>query len=218
MRKEIFEEGQFYHIYNRGVDKRNIFTDDKERLRFIHALYVLNNFLTIPFRFDLFSLEPKQPLTPISPYVEIVAGCLMPNHYHLMVTPKQKDGISKFFHKVGTSYSHYFNLRHERTGRLFESTFKAKHVDRHEYAVYLTQYIHLNPLGLCRAKLGTDADSEKILNWTARYQWSTLPIYLGSTSPFSHLVSTDFRNAILDMNTKEYRILLNDLGQDLCRA
>ncbi len=216
MRKEIFEEGEYYHIYNRGVDKRLIFLNDRERLRFVNTLYVLNHFLTIPFRFDILSLEPKELLTPIPAHVDIVAGCLMPNHYHLMLKPEQKNGVSTFMHKIGTSYAHYFNTKHERTGRLFEGTFKAKHVDRHEYASYLTHYIHLNPKYLCRAKLGTKTG--EMLKCIADYAWSTLPIYLGKDSPFSPSVSTRFRDNVLDMDAGEYRILMSDTCREMCRA
>lgn len=216
MRKEYFEEGQFYHIYNRGVDKRVIFTNDREKLRFINSLYVLNNFLDIPSRFDIFSLEPREFLTPIKPYVKIVAGCLMSNHYHLMLTPLREKGVSQFLHKSGSSYAHYFNRLHERTGRLFESTFKAKHVDRHEYAAYLTQYIHLNPVELYRTKIGTSA--EETLKNVENYQWSSLPIYLGKESPFSLIVAAEFRDEVLDMDSVLYKNFLAELYQDLYRS
>lgn len=216
MRKEIFEKGQYYHIYDRGVDRRQIFLDDRDRTRFVHAMYILNNFLEIPFRFDLYHLEPQKLLTPIEPYVEIVAGCLMSNHYHLMVTPLRKNGISSFFHKVGTSYTKYFNIKHERTGRLFSSTFKAKHVDKQEYAAYLTQYIHLNPVELCQAKLGTKEKLEKI----EKYPWSTLPDYIGSKSKLSLLLSKsgNFRSEVLDLTAGGYQKFLYELGCNLCQA
>ncbi len=214
MRKEIFEEGYFYHIYNRGVDRRPVFMDDRDRLRFIHVLYVLNNYVGVPLRFDLLSLEPREHLIPIQPYVEIAAGCLMPNHYHLMLTPKRKDGVSAFMHKIGTSYTKYFNSKYERTGALFEGSFRAKLVDREEYAVYLTQYIHLNPRKLIQAKLGSKLGSGKTKNALSeleRYPWSTLPDYLGSRSKFSIAISDKFRSEVLAINEKDYRTMLHSL-------
>lgn len=207
MRKEQFVQGEYYHIYNRGVEKRRIFTSDQERIRFIHTIYILNNFLQIPPRFDIFSLEPRKNLVPIPPYVEIVAACLMPNHYHLLLTPKQEKGVSRFLHKIGSGYAHYFNIRHKRSGRLFESTFKAKHVDRYEYAAYLTQYIHLNPMDLFPAKQGT----EVMLTQIKDYPWSTLPIYLGKQSPFSPISSAEFRSKVLDMNKDAYMALFEEM-------
>ena len=215
MRKEQFEEGEFYHIYNRGVDRRTTFGNDSDRIRFLHSLYVLNNFAGIPFRFNIFKLEPRELLTPQEPYVEIVAGCLMPNHFHLMLRPKKKDGISKFMHKVGSSYTLYFNRLNERSGCLFEGPFKAKHVDRHEYASYLTQYIHLNPIDLWRTKLSTKEDLWKKV---AEYQWSSLPVYLGENNIFSLVVNEDFRNTTLGIDAATYHEFCQDSLEDLCRA
>lgn len=215
MRKEQFVEGEYYHIYSRGVEKRAIFTTDRENLRFIHTLYILNNFVGIPPRFNILALEPRELLTPVEPYVEIVAGCLMPNHYHLMLTPKRKNGVSLFLHKFGSAYAHYFNRLHERTGRLFESSFKAKHVGRHEYATYLTQYIHLNPADLYLAKQGTEG--EDILARVESYQWSSLPVYIGQKCPLSLVVTERFRNDVLDMSADEYRRFLRELYDGLYR-
>lgn len=209
MRREVFTQGEYYHIYNRGVDRRVIFVDNDERRRFINTLYVLNNFLEIPPRFNMYELKPRELLVPISPFVEIAAGCLMDNHYHLIVRPLQEKGVSRFLHKIGLSYASYFNRRHDRSGRLFESTFKAKHVDRHEYASYLTEYIHLNPADLYQTKSGTDKES--VLRKIEEYQWSSLPIYLGGESPFSLIVSTEFRDNVLDQGADEYRGFLKEI-------
>lgn len=202
MRKEQFEKEEFYHIYNRGVDKRKIFLDDTDRIRFIHSLYVFNNFLDIPMRFNIRTLEPQNFLTPIEPFVRILGGCLMSNHYHLILTPSRKGGISKFLQKVGLSQTNYFNKRYDRIGRLFESTFKAKHIDRQEYAAYLSQYIHLNPADLFRTKSGTKEEGfEKMVS----YPWSTLADYVGGKSNFSIVLDTSFRDNILGLTPEEYK-------------
>ena len=214
MRKEQFVKGEWYHIYNRGVDKRIIFTSDRERLRFIHSMYLFNNFQNIPQRLDVLKLEPREFLIPIEPYVDIVAACLMPNHYHFLMSPLQDGGISKFLHKVGLSYTNYFNKLHERKGRLFESTFKAKHVDSHDYATYLTQYIHLNPVDLFRTKSGT----KETLSAVKTYPWSSLPIYLGKVSPFSILISDTFRGNILALSSTQYSDYMGDLYRELFRT
>lgn len=220
MRKETFVRGEYYHIYDRGVDKRSIFTTDRERIRFIHSLHILNNFVDIPHRFDLISLKPRELLTPIPPLVEIVAGCLMQNHYHLMLTPVKEKGVSKFFHKVNSSHTHYFNKLHERSGRLFESTFKAKHIDKYEYANYLTQYFHIkNPLDLYRSKIGTEKNKKhEIFERIKNYQWSSLPVYLNRQCRFSLVVSSGFRDKILQMNAEEYHNHMEELFEDLYRS
>lgn len=217
MRKEQFEEGYYYHIYNRGVDKRLIFLNDQDRTRFIHSLYVLNNFLDIPRFFNIYTLQPANLLVPIQPYVEIVAGCLMGSHYHLMLTPKKKDGVSLFLHKVGTSYTKYFNIKYERSGSLFEGAFRAKFVDQQSYADYLTQYIHLNPVKKqqdSQAKLGNDV----LLEEAIKYRWSTLSDYLGGVSEFSVAISSSFRDEVLGMDVEEYRKFIQDACTDYSQA
>ncbi len=214
MRKEKFEENEYYHIYNRGVDKRSIVMDDYDKIRFIHTLYILNSFLNIPYRFNIVALRPQEFLTPRQPFVKIVAACLMPNHYHLMLTPLKENGVSDFLQKIGTSYTKYFNSRHNRTGRLFERTFQAKLINKQEYASYLTYYIHLNPLKLCT----TTNDPKKKLEWTMGYEWSTLPDYLEKKGRFSKITTKDFRDDILDMNVKEYKDFINNTYKGLMQA
>ena len=205
MRKEIFLENEYYHLYNRGVDKRLIFMDERDRFRFTNTLYVLNNFQDIPFQFDVASLYPKDTLVAQAAMVEIVAACFMPNHYHMLVRPLQNAAISRFLQKVGVSYTRYFNKRHERSGALFESTFKAKHVSSHDYAVYLTKYIHFNPLPFILGTKESDPTKDIFM-----YPWSTLTDYVGGKSNISHLTNMNFRDKVLDMDAHQYRVFCLD--------
>lgn len=200
MRKEVFTTDEYYHLYNRGVDKRLIFSGDKDRIRFVNTFYLLNNFQDIPANFDAVAMTPMDLLVPREPLVSIVAGALMPNHYHIVARPLSDTGISKLFQKVGVSYTMYFNKRNERSGALFESTFKARHVDRGEYATYLTKYIHLNARSLFQTKSGIE-----LMNALVAYPWSTLGDYVGGKSNLTHLVNGDFRDKILGMSADEYR-------------
>ncbi|MBI4120084.1 MAG: transposase [Parcubacteria group bacterium] len=212
MRKEKFAPGEYYHIYNRGVDKRILFLNERDMFRFANTCYILNNFENIPFPFDVIQIEPKNSLIPIQPLVSFAAGCIMPNHYHFFVSEQKENGISSFFHKLGTSYTKYFNNRYDRSGSLFESTFKAKHINSDEYASYLTQYIHVNPIALLEAKLST-------LNKIKNYPWSTLPDYLGSVSNLSLLLTApNFRDEILGMDAEKYNEFIEDFYYGLCQA
>ena len=99
------------------------------------------------------------------PLVSIDSFCLMPNHYHFLMKEITENGISKFMHKVGTGYSLYFNLQNERSGSLFEGTYKAKHIEDDRYLKYLFEYIHINPLrqSLEDGSLVTDELLKKII-------------------------------------------------------
>ena len=186
------------------MDKKAVFLDDRNKTRFVNALYVVNNFVEIPHHFDFKTMEPKKSLIKRKkPFVGIVAACLMPTHFHLFVTPiSDSAGISGFLHKIGVSYTKYFNQKYERSGSLFEGTFKAKYIDRQEYAGYLTEYIHLNPLGEESKQSVVDIDE------LSKYRWSTLADYLGGKSNFSHVLDLSFRDKVLGFDAKGYKDFL----------
>lgn len=149
-RKVKFAEGGYYHIYNRGVDKRIIFTNHFDYQRFILLLHVLNTNKNLKIR-DLLKVNSFGELLKIKNEDSLVAigvYCLMPNHFHLLLTPLIEDGISKFMLKLQTSYSMYFNIKNKRSGALFEGVFKSQHLDTDEYLKYIYSYIHLNPAKL----------------------------------------------------------------------
>jgi REP element-mobilizing transposase RayT len=149
-RKVKFIEGEYYHIYNRGVDKRIIFLNNYDYYRFVLLLHVLNTDKNLKIR-DLLKENSFNELLNIKnndPLVAIGAYCLMPNHFHILVTPLVKNGISKFMLKLQTSYTMYFNNKNKRAGALFQGVFKSQHLDTDEYLRYIYSYIHLNPVKL----------------------------------------------------------------------
>ncbi len=151
MRKIQFAEGEFYHLYNRGVDKRVVFNNKDDHERFQAYLYILNDAHNDKAANYFYSKARRESLfenTRIEPLVAIGAYCLMPNHFHILATPLVENGISKFMHKLQTAYTMYFNEKASRTGSLFQGTFKATHIDEDEYLRYLYAYIHLNPAKL----------------------------------------------------------------------
>lgn len=144
-----FSIDEFYHVYNRGTDKRIIFIDSNDHNRFILLLHLCNSRQKVDISnliregrtfTDLINIDPGERL------VDVGAYCLMPNHFHLLLKEKNPDGISLFMKKLLTAYSMYFNKKHDRSGSLFEGKFKAKHADTDEYLKYLFAYIHLNPV------------------------------------------------------------------------
>ena len=184
MKQPQFADNEIYHLYNRGVEKRIICTDDKDRVRFIKSLQVFNT--TAPatnlHRDSLFEVELQTGKLPHGkPLVEILAFCLMPNHYHLMARQISKNGITEFMRKLGTGYTNYFNLRHDRVGHLFQGRFKAIVLEKEAHFVHLPHYIHLNPLDLFMPgwRGGKVKNVEKALVSLQKYRWSSLPDYLG---------------------------------------
>ncbi len=144
-RNFIFSEGEFYHCYGRGTEKRKIFLEKKDYQRFLHLLFVCNSKKTIHLsdlndkKFEeIFFIKRDDTL------VDIGAYALMTNHFHILLREKQKGGISLFMQKVLTAYTMYFNKKYQRTGSLFESKFKAKHATTDKYLKYIFSYIHLN--------------------------------------------------------------------------
>jgi len=172
MRKISFCTNEYYHIYNRGTDKRHIFLEKADYFRFLIGLQGFNGPKNKADRLicmyhPLIEAKPR-PSTDV--WVGIVCYCLMPNHFHLLLQQLQDDGISKYMHRLGTGYTAYFNLKYKRTGALFQGVFKAKHAATEEYVLHLSRYIHLNPSEIC---------GETVYE----YAWSSLRYYLDSHKP-----------------------------------
>jgi putative transposase len=177
-RNLTFSFEEFYHIYNRGTEKRIIFLDDYDHSRFTLLLYLCNS----TDRVDLGDLL-RQGLSLSEIFreertdtlVEIGAWCLMPNHFHILIKEKAENGISMFMKKLLTSYSMYFNKKYHRTGSLFQGPFKAKHLDYDQYLKYQFTYIHLNPIAIIDSgwKEKYIQDKKKANNFIKNYKYSS---------------------------------------------
>jgi putative transposase len=150
-RKIRFAPGEYYHLYNRGTEKRTVFLDQTDYRRFLNLLFLCNGELGINMREllkqarefeELFEVDREKPLVAIGAY------CLMPNHFHILVKELEEGGTSKFMQKLTTAYTMYFNTRRHRVGSLFQGTFKAEQVGKDQYLKYLYSYVHLNPVKL----------------------------------------------------------------------
>ena len=178
MRKVQFAIGEYYHIYNRGVDKRDVFMSEKDFLRFSLAINLLNeekDRLMTRWR-DAKKINSKVQFSDVfsnfhelsswKPFVEIIAYCFNPNHFHFILKQTAEKGIEKFMHKVGTSYTNYFNTKHERSGSLFQGSYKAVHVNNNNQLLWLSGYVNGNIEihGIEKAK---------------GYRWSSYDAFLG---------------------------------------
>lgn len=135
---------QIYHIFNRGVEKRNIYTDRREYLRFQEIIKYYQQ--TDPqVKFSQADSEQKENLSD-KKLVEVIAYCLMPNHFHLLLKQINDNGVSIFIRRLIDSYTRYFNTKNERVGPLLQGPFKAVRIESDEQLIHVTRYIHLNPL------------------------------------------------------------------------
>ncbi len=144
-RKRAFQKDEFYHIYNRGIDKRKIFFAEGDWTHFQRLLYICNNSgkRIRPERVkgkSLVDIQRGQPL------VNIYAYAMMENHLHIIMSENIEGGISKFMSKLLTSYSMYMNKKYKRTGPLMCRPFRSKHIGSDEYFRWLMSYVHLNPI------------------------------------------------------------------------
>ncbi|PIR13251.1 hypothetical protein COV49_02820 [Candidatus Falkowbacteria bacterium CG11_big_fil_rev_8_21_14_0_20_39_10] len=141
----IFQSGYYYHIYNRGVDKREIFQDQWDYVRFIKSIRVFNNIRPSGSVYlqDKLKSSPN-PSKDSDCLIEIIAYSLLPNHFHFLVKQLKDNGISKFMQKLGMGYTNYFNYKHGRSGYLFQGKFKSKRIKSHEHLCYVSSYVNGN--------------------------------------------------------------------------
>ncbi len=164
-RVKIFLENALYHVYNRGVEKRVIFLDDQDFrvfLSFIRAYLCPPQ--STPLVHPVTQVTGSDPvrLRPLKSFfgeISLLAYCLMPNHFHLLLRQSPKDAMTRFIRALCTSYAMYFNKKYERVGTLFQGTYRAIRVYEDAYLLHLSRYIHLNPLEL------TGFDPAKIVEY-----------------------------------------------------
>ena len=189
-RKVPFVEGEFYHVYTRGVDNRTIFTCAADYERFI-ALLVLSNtegkvhLRNLCAKYEGESLvELLEHVRPSHARTDVLAYALMPDSLHLILKEKRRGGISAFMHTLMTSYAMYFNFQNARSGPLFCHPFRSRHVDDDAYFRWLFAYVHLALLEVSRARLGKSADrSESGERMHAHVSLFELPRFLFWRAP-----------------------------------
>jgi len=144
MRKIPFVNNEFYHIYNRGVEKRNIFSSEYDVNRFIQSMKEFNTIEPIGSIYENSFKKEKLLGRPTSKLVEVVCYCLNPNHFHFLLEQAADNGISEFMKRLGGGYTKFFNEKKKRSGVLFQGRFKSAHINTNEYLLHLSVYINLN--------------------------------------------------------------------------
>lgn len=158
--------GEIYHICTRGVNKQNIFKDDKDRERLLDLLV----HCLAKDKMQSFSMARKMKIVSEltrekQGVIDILAFCLMDNHIHLLTKENVENGTSLYMQRILNSYAKYFNLRHKRSGPLYTGRFKAVLIDGDEQLLHVSRYIHLNPL------------MAHMIDNPVNYKWSSLSSY-----------------------------------------
>lgn len=213
-RKLPFSIDEYYHIYNRGTEKRDIYLEPKDYLRFLALLYLCNSNKPVNIREQFPKGFPFGELVKFDrgeTLVDIGAYCLMPNHFHLLIRQKEEKGITKFMEKLSTAYSMYFNKRNKRTGILFEGVFKSIHINNDNHLRYLFAYIHLNPVKLIDPfwKEKGISDMIKAKNFLNDYQQSSYIDYLDIKRDESIILNKNVFPEYFQ-NLKEFDDFIND--------
>lgn len=140
-----FVNGRYYHVYNRGVEKRSIFENSWDKGRLLKTMQY----------YQLLGPKPKLSKFLVSQLfkpdlnkkiVDIICYCLMPNHFHFLLKQTRNGGITEFVSKLSNSYTKYYNVKQKRIGPLLQGEFKAVLIENDEQLLHVSRYIHLNPL------------------------------------------------------------------------
>lgn len=201
-------EMEFFHTLKRGVDERKIFLDTSDYLRFIHDMYEFNDEEWVITSHRFFqknnNINNKLEKTKRKLLVDIHAFISMPNHFHLLLSPRIENGVSRFMHKLSMGYSKYFNEKYERKGTLFEGRYKSISITNDAHFIHLPYYIHLNALDLFDYgwRSGNLKNIKGALDFLKNYRWSSYLDYCGEKN-FPSVTERKFLLKIFD-GEREY--------------
>jgi len=204
-----FAPETYYHIYNRGVAKQKIFLDNQDYKVFLGYLKL---YLSQPdLQGRTLKVAPTRKLKNYYDLARLLAYCLLPNHFHLFVYQKESNTITGLMRSIGTKYSMYFNKKYKRVGPVFQGRYKGVMIVSEIQFIYLSKYIHRNPLPL---PTGTDL---------VGYKYSSYPVYLGKfnqgwvdkseiLSYFSKIKPVEsYRQFVEEIDERDLRLIKNEM-------
>ena len=201
-----------YHIYNKGVEGREVFTNERDYKLFLYYLYiylkplklVLETYPGLPFALRERNLNGR---------LELLCYALMPNHFHLLMRPRETNAVSIFMKQLANAYTQYFNSKYMRRGALFQGRYKSVKIDTDNQLIHISRYIHLNPYV---AKLTQNPES---------YPWSSFPDYLDTDKEslctrrlIQSFFSSTNKYKEFVMDHKEYALELGKIKQEAIDA
>ena len=209
---------ELWHVLNRGVDGRDLFMDDHDRVRFVHDLYEFNDAAPANPNISYFF----KSMDIVSPYiktrerkclVDIHGWCLMKNHYHLLLSERVEGGLSLFLRKLNVGYAKSFNEKYRRAGTLFQGRTKKILIERDAHFLYILHYLHFNPLDYLAGaeewrvrNKNSISSTDDALKYLDSYRWSSYLDYVGQKNFPSILKDSFFKDALGDIATatREY--------------
>jgi len=174
IRNGLLAPGEYYHICNRGVNKQVIFHDIGDYYRFLFLIIYFQSSTTFPQLNRLVKEFVQHPMLDIGEdvikkrTVELVAFCIMPNHFHLILKEVEEGGISSYMQRVLNAYGKYYNTKYERSGHVFQGPYRLVHIEDDRQMRHTSAYIHRNP--------------REIKNWFKKehlYPWSSYQDFIG---------------------------------------
>ncbi|MBI2588900.1 transposase [Candidatus Saccharibacteria bacterium] len=178
-----FAPDSYYHVYNRGIEKRVIFTDEQDYIIF---LGLLKKYLSG----ESTNKQNRHIFKNFQSELKLLAYCLMPNHLHLLFYQSSESAIIELMRRVNTGYVMYFNNRYQRVGGLFQGVYRASRIDADAYLHHISRYIHLNP------------------NDYKHWPYSSYPVYMGIKK--TTWVNPEPILSLFSNNSLEYQQFLDD--------
>lgn len=211
-----------FHVLNRGVEKRKIFMDKRDYFRFVHGLFLFNTRSPAENTTYFLSndIDLRNRYEEQRRIVDVHAWCLMPNHYHLLLSERIDNGLTLFMRKLNIGYANYFNKKYRRSGSLFQGRSKKILIERDAHFLHILHYIHLNPLDLLpganKWRFQKVRDEARARKHIENYRWSSYNDYR-SAANFPHILTTNvFRGEADNVEKETWQYLremnLGDLG------
>lgn len=210
-------EGDVFHILNRGIEKRNVFYEESDRLRFTYGLYDFNDInyaFPYPYRCKIRELGHASlgHATSIrlrrerKELVDILCWAVIPNHCHILVREKTNRGASNFSKKVFGGHTKYMNEKYKRSGVLFQGRSKIIRVERDPHFFYLPFYIMANLIESIEPKWKERGikNIKKVINFLENSRWSSFPDMVGKEN-LSLLINKDLFYEIFQTNEKKFK-------------
>lgn len=209
MPRSKIEISEYYHIYNRGNNKQNIFFEEKDYIRFLFlilyfqggdSVYNIGRYVSNYVRHRTFNIDFEE--ISKNKKVELLTFALMPNHFHFILKEKEQGGISKYLQRIQNSYTKYINTKNKKNGHLFQGPYQSVHIESNEQLLHLSAYIHRNP--------------REIKKWKGKediFPWSSFVDYT-KENRWGKLLSTELLLSQFK-GPKEYKNFVDESGTKL---